>query len=135
MRLQSTHPLRGFLRQHVILLSEQQVSLFRRCGVLSCAASIAHSVQRVVLQNTAHSQGNTNTCNHEQNVENNHVPRPIKDAVCIGLNDASSEQVRIKYGNSVCDVISVRITQLYFQSVSQVNHCAIIKASPFKFLV
>lgn len=51
MRLQSTHPLRGLLRQHVILLSEQQVPLFRRRSIQSCAAGIAHPVQRIVLEN------------------------------------------------------------------------------------
>lgn len=51
IRLQSAHPLRGLLRQHVILLSELQLSLFRRRSVQSGAASIAHSVQRIVLQN------------------------------------------------------------------------------------
>ena len=53
MRLQSAHPLWGLLRQHVILLPEQQVSLCRRRGVLSCAAGVAHPVQRIVLEDSA----------------------------------------------------------------------------------
>lgn len=45
-----THPLRSLFGQHVILLSEQQVSLLRRCCILPCAAGVTHSVQRVMLE-------------------------------------------------------------------------------------
>lgn len=42
-------PLRSLLGQHVVLLSEQQVALFGRSSILTCAAGVTHSVERVVL--------------------------------------------------------------------------------------
>lgn len=43
------YPLGGLLRQDVVLLPEEQVTVFSRGGVQACAGSITHPVQRVVL--------------------------------------------------------------------------------------
>jgi hypothetical protein len=42
--------VRGLLRQHVVLLSEQQVALFRRSSISTRTARITHPVQRVMLR-------------------------------------------------------------------------------------
>ena len=49
--------LGGLFGQHVILFSEQQMALCRRCGVFSSAAGVAHPVQRIVLGNMTSQSG------------------------------------------------------------------------------